>query len=762
MSLRDDFNEVGKDIKNLIKDFKPSSQNGDAEGHETEHTTFQQRIIKVLHTFASTLRFIALYIGRLIIYFFHAIRYLRQNWYEPYHWDIMFPYRFKQLFFFKPYWREVGKILFPPVEGDPQRPYYKWLFLLCLIYSPSALFALWMFRVAYRQLKLKEQRIPPDLTNQPRLVYVAMLFGSMIPLYLAIIFLLINPTIVLIPIAAIVHFPQVFFEQLKMIDFSATLKLLFHFLTGQGGNGKYLFNLLGMLLLGISCLIGMGIGWVTWSYLMFLIVKQGFKTNQDQFDKYWFNVDKHGSARFANHDELESAAPSEKEPEGFYIGGERYYDKRGHLITVAGTRAGKGTNLIIPNLLKIGRFKGSFVVIDPKGELAAVTARAQEKLGRKVIILNPWDLLVEGAPHLQGMCYNPLDLLSDPKDDNFVDDAQVIAEMIVPINHKVNKDDFFDNRARAFIAGFIMQIVSEEPVERRNLRTLYEVTRLPEEKFIEFLADMAASDLDAVRGIAAEIKSLRASDKTFSSVMGSIYDYTHFLNSPRLQQSMERSDFNIRDLTKGNIALYVIIPADKIPIHFKWLRLVVITAMRSVIRNPNKDVCFLLDEFFALGYISEIEVALSTYAGYGVHVWAILQNLIQLKSLYGEQWESFISSCSVRHFFNISDNFSTKYLSEMFGTTTQIIHNGLGEVKEANARHLINPDELRKASGDVIFTVIDQLSPAAFMKQSYLMRGDLVRGEDYDDNPYHKDSIKALSAHVDAPVNEPASPDSSP
>src|SRR5271166_1286351 len=41
-----------------------------------------------------------------------------------------------------------------------------------------------------------------------------------------------------------------------------------------------------------------------------------------------------------------------------------------HILTVAGSRAGKGVSLIVPNLIW---YEGSALVIDPKGENAAIT-----------------------------------------------------------------------------------------------------------------------------------------------------------------------------------------------------------------------------------------------------------------------------------------------------------------------------------------------------------------------------------------------------
>src|ERR1700710_1111441 len=49
-----------------------------------------------------------------------------------------------------------------------------------------------------------------------------------------------------------------------------------------------------------------------------------------------------------------------------------------HILTVAGSRAGKGTSLIVPNLL---HYPGSCLAIDPKGELATLTASRRSAQG---------------------------------------------------------------------------------------------------------------------------------------------------------------------------------------------------------------------------------------------------------------------------------------------------------------------------------------------------------------------------------------------
>ena len=90
-----------------------------------------------------------------------------------------------------------------------------------------------------------------------------------------------------------------------------------------------------------------------------------------------------------------------------------------HILTIAGSRAGKGVSLIIPNLIF---YEGSAVVIDPKGENAARTAGRRGAgtkaggpgLGQDVYVLDPF-----GESGLASHSFNPLGAL-DPKSPDVV------------------------------------------------------------------------------------------------------------------------------------------------------------------------------------------------------------------------------------------------------------------------------------------------------------------------------------------------------
>lgn len=491
----------------------------------------------------------------------------------------------------------------------------------------------------------------------------------------------------------------------------------------------------------VAVLMGMT-GYVFFIYVAFnllftAIVFGIFRRWQIGINNTLVESNRFGSARFARPDELN---PYRQGP-GLHIGGGFVFKEKGHVLTVAGTRGGKGTNLIIPNLLGFGGYTGSWLVIDPKGENAAITARYQRETGRQVVILNPWGLLEEQIGEAES--YNPLDILADTSSIHLVDDAHMIAEMLVPVE-KGDKNRFFTDTARSVVTGLIMQIVTTQEGDDRTLTTLWRWARLAGDDWDELIARMRLNNDpvngEIVRNAGNEIvKLMEAGEETFGSILSSVLQATDFLKSPALQKSL-RSGYDPATLSDGDTALYIIIPADKLQSHARWLRLIVTTTLRAVVRNPNQRVTFLLDEFAALGYLPEIETALSTYAGFEITIWPILQSLIQLKGLYGENWETFTANTAIRQFFTINDNFTANYVSAAIGQTSHVItsRNVFGGVQDAtaNQRPLVTPDEVRRGSAENIFAFLGGNPPTTFAKRAYYQMPELQGRA--DKNPYYK------------------------
>ena len=108
-------------------------------------------------------------------------------------------------------------------------------------------------------------------------------------------------------------------------------------------------------------------------------------------------------------------------------GRELTYTGERHLVLFGPNGSGKSTRILDSNLLRVR--DRSLVVIDPKGELAAVTADYRRTLG-EVVILNPFDVLGLGSAG-----FNPLAAL-DSDSPTFIDDATGIGEALIKIEEK--------------------------------------------------------------------------------------------------------------------------------------------------------------------------------------------------------------------------------------------------------------------------------------------------------------------------------------
>lgn len=97
-----------------------------------------------------------------------------------------------------------------------------------------------------------------------------------------------------------------------------------------------------------------------------------------------------------------------------------------HIVSVAGSRTGKGRSAIIPNLLL---WPGSCVVTDPKGENATLTARMRSmRPGHRVAVIDPNHCA--DVPESLRMSFNPLDLI-DAEVDDAIDLAAAIGDAVM-------------------------------------------------------------------------------------------------------------------------------------------------------------------------------------------------------------------------------------------------------------------------------------------------------------------------------------------
>lgn len=420
------------------------------------------------------------------------------------------------------------------------------------------------------------------------------------------------------------------------------------------------------------------------------------------------------------------------------------YAAEGHILTVAPTRSGKGVGAVIPNLLT---YPGSVLVTDPKGENYAVTHARREALGQDVVALDPFE--ITDAPR-RG--FNPLDMI-DPNGADVSDDAMLLADMLVVTDTAGGGDDtgFWDNEARALIAGIILFVAVTEP-RAGGPRTLPQVRKLltlPPAALEDVLEEMQACA--RVRTPAGELiaraatRHLQKADKERSGVISTAQSHTHFLDSPRMVAVLSSSGYagsalSLDRLKCEPVSLYLVLPAERLSTYRRWLRLMIgcgLLAMTRTRTPPSHRVLFLLDEFANLGRMGPVEDAISLVGGFGVTFWLILQDLSQLKAHYRDRWETFEGSAQVIQAFGTNDLFTAEHLSKRLGDATIHVESenrsagvshGRSSARNQSAaqtvaekgRRLLTPDEVMRLPGDQQLVLVRGRAPILARKLDYL------------------------------------------
>jgi len=406
-----------------------------------------------------------------------------------------------------------------------------------------------------------------------------------------------------------------------------------------------------------------------------------------------------------------------------------------HLLTLAPNRSGKGVSSIIPNLLT---WPGSLVVIDPKGENAVVTARRRRDMGQEVHVLDP--LGITGLPRSR---FNPF-LWLDPASRTFVEDTVLIADSL-HMTHGPNDEVFFSNESKAWIAGDIMHIVTTEPPANRTPAQLRAHLTAGEDEIEWLLDDMIENT--AAYGLAARAaKRLRQkADRERSGVISTAQAETHFLDSPSMTQVMAASDFDLGRLKRGAMTIYLVLPAERLATHGRWLRLMVSLCIAALTRDRAPalhPVLVVLDEFAALGRLQAIETAMGLLAGYGVQLWPILQDLSQLQDLYPRRWRSFLANAGAIQAFSVNDAGTADYLSSLLGTRTVTVrHEGRshdGKLRGSEnygpaSRPLLMPHEIMRLPEGRQLVLIHGKAPILAERVKYYLDAEF-RGL-FDQNP---------------------------
>jgi type IV secretion system protein VirD4 len=338
------------------------------------------------------------------------------------------------------------------------------------------------------------------------------------------------------------------------------------------------------------------------------------------------------------------------------------------MTTQAGSRAGKGRSVIIPDLLTYG---GSMVVVDVKGENAMATARFRAQvLGQKVYVIDPFRICAEVCvPYLAR--FNPLRAVSEDS-VTIVEDAGSVADAcIVPSGG----DAHWDETAKAWAEAVSLHVVTSDlfKPEEKTLVTVGDLIAGRRLEWNQLLIDMLANDAldNFIAGAARAMKE--KPERELGSILSNVRKNLKFLQYDSIRDVLSGHDFNLEDLKRGAITIYLVLPATRMATCSQLIRLFInqtLAAFERVRTKPKIPAMLVIDEFPVLGRMQELENAIGQIAGLGLRIHTIVQDLGQIKALYKDRWESFMGNSGVLRFFGVADEFSANWISNYLGKTT--------------------------------------------------------------------------------------------
>ncbi|MEZ5512478.1 MAG: type IV secretory system conjugative DNA transfer family protein [Steroidobacteraceae bacterium] len=381
----------------------------------------------------------------------------------------------------------------------------------------------------------------------------------------------------------------------------------------------------------------------------------------------------HGDARFATRREI--AAAGLLGDGGIILGrlGRRCLMLQGQqgVALAAPPRAGKGTGVVIPNLLN---WPDSVICVDIKRENWTLTAGFRAANGQACFLFDPFS--EEGHTAR----WNPFFYVSeDPL--KRVNDLQRIAEMLYP--DPPNVDPFWTASARSLFLGIALYLFETPSAPKTIGEVLRQGMASDDEGFGQHWKRViegrnSGSFPLSPQCVRALYDVIDLAPVTASSIRKTFTSRLDLWLNPILDAATSANDFDLRELRRKPLSIYVGVNPDDLhrlrPVLALFFQQAIGLQTRTLPEHDpslTRQVLMLLDEFTALGRIPIIAESISYLPGYNVRVLLVIQTPAQLREVYGPNGaETMLKSLAARIVFTPKDIADAREISDELGNTT--------------------------------------------------------------------------------------------
>jgi type IV secretion system protein VirD4 len=369
------------------------------------------------------------------------------------------------------------------------------------------------------------------------------------------------------------------------------------------------------------------------------------------------------------------------DPQGLFLGRPWFFgfpawqpiaiETERHAVMIAAAGTGKTTHVVTQIALHADAGGNAFVV-DPKGQISRVLAN----------LLNARVLDPQGiVPGVSGAAWNALQEMRAFVQRHGPDAAVRYAAKMAEALIADDRDKFFSDAARAFLAALILYVFVAEPDDaRRHLVRVRELLTRGYEGASDgmgFLLEEMERRAEYGGMIAGQAAALRQmSPNTSAGVLATARVHTAWLDFPEMRAISTRSDITLEHLKTGTgTRLFVTAPATDVSGPLRgWFRLLTVMTLYTFESTPGRmrlPCLTVVDECPALGRISALETAAPLLRSYGVRLLVIAQDVGQLMAVYSKTWEGFLGSAEAVFWFGTNHMATAEYLERVLGQCTK-------------------------------------------------------------------------------------------
>ncbi len=395
---------------------------------------------------------------------------------------------------------------------------------------------------------------------------------------------------------------------------------------------------------------------------------------------------RHGSARFANAQEIGHAGYFKRRSNSFFCG---FFDRRpmfangpGGILITAGARSGKLRD-VLGYTICTWVFEQSLILVDPKGEMAAI-AQNQTRFGKAIYYWNMYGL--HGLPshriHLTSYLRKGSIFLES--------DIKTLCRNILPDSGSDNSK-YFELSARMVLKAIILTLIERDGT--LHLVELYRVVQsipICNQAWVDFAWLMHSSPYEDVRRVEAEIGPGRSESRNdIKSILSEVSIAVDWMSDEAVRQSVSPPyDVTIEDMLSSAKPFHFVMmpPSEGLDNLVVAMRLINTCFYLTKARNPGgPPITMVIDEAAKFGSAPFIMDAFSIGAGLGIRPVAIYQSTDQLKST-GPQAETIIpASAAVQLYFGLREIESAERLARMIGKEQRHFRDVLREQQARNA-----------------------------------------------------------------------------